>query len=198
MGLKKRIGRPPNREAPRSPALWESPAIDKQVDEILTSLDVPKIDAETRGIFQRMIHRQKYFGGDAKGRIIFIIRTITESNGNEGALIGPIVSAVSSCMEPRWVDLGLAWIEFFDSVGLEELLERIRALDFCDGSDLEGHLRAAIWRRLVRHFGPPKIAAPKKPPARPKMARPPGVSEQSWNDVVALRKKRPKAARMAA
>jgi hypothetical protein len=80
-----------------------------------------------------------------------------------------------------------------------ELLEQIRALDFCDEGDLENHLREAIRRRLVRRFGPPKIAVvPKKPPARPKMARPPGVSEQTWNEVIALRKKRPKSARMAA
>ena len=118
MGLKKRIGRPPNPEAPPTPALWESPGIDKQVDEILTALDMPKIDAETRGIFQRMIHRQKYFGGDPKGRIIFIIRAITESTGNEGALIGPVVRAVSSCLTPEIIDRGLEIIEAMDKIPL--------------------------------------------------------------------------------
>jgi hypothetical protein len=105
----------------------------------------------------------------------------------------PILRAVSSCMEQRWVDQGLAWIEFFDSVRLVELLDQIRSLDFCSEGDLETHLCSAIRRRLVRRFGAPKIAAPKKPPARPKMVRPPGVSEGSWQTVLALRK-RPKPA----
>lgn len=43
-------------------------AVAKQLDKILEALEVPPIDAETRGVFQRILHRQKYVGGDARGR----------------------------------------------------------------------------------------------------------------------------------
>jgi hypothetical protein len=82
-----------------------------------------------------------------------------------------------------------------------ELLEQIRTLDFCDEGDLDTHLREAIRRGLVRRFGAPNIAVvPKKPASpRPKTARPAGISEATWNDVLAMRKpKRPKPAQMAA
>jgi hypothetical protein len=54
----------------------------------------------SRGIFQRMLHRQKYFGGDGRGHITLLIRTILESEGNQDALIEPIISAVGLAMRP--------------------------------------------------------------------------------------------------
>lgn len=168
---KKRIGRPPNPEAPPTPALWESPGIDKQVDEILTALDMPKIDAETRGIFQRMIHRQKYFGGDPKGRIIFIIRAITESTGNEGALIGPVVRAVSSCLTPEIIDRGLEVIEAMDKIPLLSILETMRGLDAFDGYSLDHYYSIAIRNKLAAILKPAARSAAK--PAQVKQPKPP-------------------------
>jgi hypothetical protein len=46
-------------------------------------------------------YRQKYFGGDAKGQIIFIIRCILESSGNKNALL------VSSALTSTLTDTGL-------------------------------------------------------------------------------------------
>jgi hypothetical protein len=198
---KRKPGRPRNPVPPLKPALWEAPSVAKQLDNILNALEVGPIDAESRGIFQRMIQRQKYFGGDAKGRIIFTIRCITESNGNEGALIGPIVSAVSSCMTPELMNRGLKVIEACDQIPLLSILEKFRGLDAFDGYWLSHYFSIAIRNKLFNILGPAVVPQlPKKPPARPKTARPPMISEETWNDVLAMRKrsKRPKAARMAA
>jgi hypothetical protein len=62
----------------------------------------PQPDAQVRRTLQRTLHRtEKYFGGDGRGQITLLIRTIVESEGNQDALVEPIVSAVAMCMEPR-------------------------------------------------------------------------------------------------
>src|ERR1700688_1896626 len=105
----------------------------------------------------------KRFPAKGDELVTILLRTVFESSNGGAALTLPILRAVSYCMESRWVDRGLEWIEFFDTINLLELQEQIRALDFCDEGNLEQHLRDAIRRRLVRHFGPAKIAVPKKP-----------------------------------
>jgi hypothetical protein len=208
MGLKKRIGRPPKPpELTIAEPHHERQEFADRLQAIIDAVEIGDLPKDVRLFLQKKLRRHdllrsvdaKRFPAKGDERVTILLRTVFESSNGAAALTVSILRAVSNCMEPRWVDQGLAWIEFFDSVGLVELLEQIRALDFCDEGDLENHLREAIRRRLVRRFGPPKIAVvPKKPPARPKMARPPGVSEQTWNEVIALRKKRPKSARMAA
>jgi hypothetical protein len=143
------------------PSAWEAPAIATQVDEILLALEVPKIDAETRLIFQEIIHRQKYFGGDPKGRIIFIIRAITESEGNEGALIGPIVSAVSSCLTPEIINRGLAVIEAFDRIPLLAILETMRSLDLFSEDSIGSYYSVAIRNKLRAILQPAVLPAAK-------------------------------------
>jgi hypothetical protein len=206
----KRVGRPPKPpELTIAEAPYERQHFADRLQAIIDALEIGDLSKDVRLFLQKMIRRcdllrsvdAKRFTAKGDERVTILLRTVFESQNGAAALTMPILQAVSGCMEPRWVDHGLAWIEFFDSVGLVELLDRIRALDFCDEGDLEQHLRDAIRRRLVRRFGPPKIAAvPKKPPARPKTARPPGISAETWNDVLTLRKKsnRPRAARMAA
>jgi hypothetical protein len=171
MGLKKRIGRPPNPEAPPTPALWESPGIDKPVDEILAALEVPKIDAETRGIFQRMLYRQRYFGGDAKGKIILTIRCILESNGNESALIEPIVRAVSSCLTPELTDRGLQLIEAFDQIPLVSLLESMRGLDLFSEKSIGHYYGIALRNKLAKILKPSALTKPIKVKPVPKPPR---------------------------
>jgi hypothetical protein len=90
---------------------WETKAIARQVEEILASVEAPQIDAQVRLTFQRMLYRADKFVGDGRGDITLLIRTITESEGNQDALVEPIVSAVSMCMRPEWTGLGLKWIE---------------------------------------------------------------------------------------
>jgi hypothetical protein len=205
---KRRVGRPPKPPEPAEPPPYDRQEFADRLQAIIDALEIGDLSKGVRLFLQKMLRRcdllrsvdAKRFPAKGAEQVTVLLRTVFESNNGAAALTLPILRAVSSCAEPRWVDQGLAWIEFFDSVGLVELLDQIRSLDFCDEGDLETHLCSANRRRLVRRFGALKIAAPKKPPARPKLARPAGVSAETWSDVVAMRKKsqRPKAARMAA
>jgi hypothetical protein len=57
---------------------------------------------------QRLMHRQeKYFGGDGRGCVTLLVRTIMESEGNQDALVESIISAVALAMRPEWTSLGL-------------------------------------------------------------------------------------------
>jgi hypothetical protein len=196
----KRVGRPRRPAEPRNPEPHERQEFADRLQAIVAALETGDLANDVRLFLQKMLRRHdllrsvdaKRFHAKGEEEVTLLLRTVFESSNGAAALTVPILRAVSNCMEPRYVDHGLAWIEFFDSVRLVELLDQIRALDFCAEGDLETHLRAAIWRRLVRRFCPPKIAAPKKPPARPKMVRPPGVSEGSWQTVLALRKPKKK------
>jgi hypothetical protein len=165
------MGRPRNPPPPSLPNPWETPAIANEVSEILTALEVPAIDAETRGVFQRILYRQKHFGGDARGRVIFIIRCITESSGNEGALIGPIVSAVSSCVTPELTDRGLELIEAFDRISLLAILETMRGLDLF-GEKSIGHYLGIILHNKLAAILKPAVSKPAPVRAKPKAKRP--------------------------
>jgi hypothetical protein len=182
-----------------TPAAWESHPVAKQVQSVLDGLEAPPIDRATRSTLQRYLwRRQKHgdlfrdeWGSDGRGYITVLIRTILESEGNgPDALIDPIVSAVSSCMEPRWTEMGLKWIEAYDSIPLRALLQALRDLDAFEERDLSSHLSVAIRNRLRKILGPSVLPKPEpvKVKPRPKMVRPAGISEQSWNEVIALRK----------
>jgi hypothetical protein len=105
----------------------------------LIALEVPPVKTEVRQILQRRLYRKdKYFGGGGRGEVILICRCICESIGNEGALNEPIiVSAVASCLEPKFIDRGVALIEAFDKIPLVEILRTMRGLDlFSENSAL--------------------------------------------------------------
>jgi hypothetical protein len=124
----------------------------------------------SRGIFQRTLYRERYFGGDAKGQIIFVLRCIFESNGNENASIGPIVYAVSSCLTPELTNRGLdGVIEAFDKISLVGLLERMRSLDLFREDHLGSYLATSLRNKLHRILGPAKKPEPavKSKPKRP-------------------------------
>jgi hypothetical protein len=176
---------------------WEKPAIARAIQAILDSLEVSVTDPQARLTLQRQFYRrEKHFGGD-RGETTLLIRTITESEGNgPEAMIEPIVSAVSGCLRPEWTSKGLAFIEAFDQIPLVDILSKLRDLDLFPENELQRHYASGIQRRLWRIFGPDIVPEPVKAKPRPKLTRPSGVSERSWNDVLAIRKK--SARRMAA
>jgi hypothetical protein len=53
-------------------------------------MEVPPIDEPTRLRLQRLVYLLR------PQHVILLVRTIIESQGNDGALLEPIVSAVSS------------------------------------------------------------------------------------------------------
>jgi hypothetical protein len=100
-----------------------------------------------------------------------------ESKGNEGALVEPIASAVSSCLRPRWTSRGVAWIEAFDQIPLAATLQTL--VDLFGKEAAPQYLRDVLRRKLWQIFGPdvapvakPAKLAPKPPRA---LSRVPGV-----------------------
>jgi hypothetical protein len=169
----KRKGRPPLEVPPPPPMPWESKVVAKQVQNILDAMELSSIDDEVRLYFQRSLYRSKMFGGGGREKIILLIRTILESEGNEDALIEPIVNAVCSCMRPEWTDLGLVWIETFDKFKLTALLETMRSLDLFAEKDLGYHLGISLRNKLRPILEPlvpkpaPPIKAKRKLPTKP-------------------------------
>lgn len=149
---------------------WESKAFAKRVQEILDALEVPQVDNAVRLYFQRSLYVSDHLGLGGREKIILLIRTILESEGNEDALIEPIVHAVSFCMKKEWTDLGLAWIEAFDKIKLTEVLRTMRSLDLFAEKNLSYYLgislRNKLWpilEPLVRKPAPPVRAKRKSP-----------------------------------
>jgi hypothetical protein len=124
---KRKVGRPrlvddDNDDLPpppgivEKPAAWDCPAIAKQVQAVLDAVEAPQIDRETRLTLQRYLYRRtKYgdvfkddFGSDGRGYITLLLRTILESEGNQNALVEPIVSAVAGSMRTVWIRRALS------------------------------------------------------------------------------------------
>jgi hypothetical protein len=167
----KRKGRPPHDIPPPRPMVWESAGVAKAVQDILDALEVPPIDPASRYRLQRLFYIHDKFGdGDARGYITLLIRTILESENNQDALVEPIIHAVSSSMKPEWTNLGLAWIEAFDKIPLNALLQTMRSLDLFAEKNLGYYLGISISNKL-RPILQPLVPKP-APPVRAKRKRP--------------------------
>lgn len=122
----------------------------EQLTKLLSEMEVPPIDDAARLRLQRLM----YFHGPE--HVTLLIRTIIESAGNEGALIQPVISAVSEVMSRHrdWTDKGLAWIEAFDSIPLLATVETMRGLDIFEERSLARYLAVGLSNKL-RHLDPP-------------------------------------------
>ena len=149
------MGRPRKPPPPHDPMPWDKAVIAKQVQEILVAVEAPPVDdAEVRRTLQRVLYRSDQFGGDGRGEVTLLIRTITESTGNEDALVEPIVSAVRMCMRPEWTGLGLKWIESFDKIPLSAILQTMRSLDLFSEQSIGHYFSIALRNKLWGIFGP--------------------------------------------
>ncbi|SHJ97272.1 hypothetical protein SAMN05444159_2053 [Bradyrhizobium lablabi] len=83
-----------------------------------------------------------------------LIRTILESEGNQDALIEPIVSAVALCMLPEWTTKGLAWIEAFDKIPLTAIMRTMRGLDLFSEKTLWHYYAIALRNKLAAILEP--------------------------------------------
>jgi hypothetical protein len=131
---------------------------DSQLTRLLSDLEAPPIDDQSEGRLQRFLDR---FGQE---HVTLLVRTIIESEGNEGALVEPIVSAVSSLIifHPKWTDRGLAWIEAFDKIPLVAIVETMRGLDLFKETSLAHYLSMILSNKLR------KILEESPPPPNPK------------------------------
>lgn len=122
---------------------WNPRSAAEPVGEILAALEVDVGDA-TRRELEKIFQRREYFHGDGRGHLTLLIRTITESEGNEGALIATIVTAVNSAMRPQWTEKGLEWVAAFDRIPLLSILDNMRSLELFRELSLGEYLGVSI------------------------------------------------------
>lgn len=113
---------------------------------LLVALDAPQVTPEALERLQKVI---RYHGEE---RATLVIRTIIESEGNELALIEPVISAVSQVMSrrPDWPERGLAWIAAFDAIPLLQIVETMRGLEIFREESIGVHLAASLESKLAK------------------------------------------------
>jgi hypothetical protein len=108
-------------------APWYAPqARPGAAQRILAAMEAsPSVTDEVLARLQKLAERH------GEQHATLLVRTIIESEGNEQALVEPVISAVSSVMvwHPDWTNRGLAWIEAFDSLPLLQIVETMRGLN---------------------------------------------------------------------
>jgi hypothetical protein len=117
---------------------------------------VPRLKIEVRQILQRLLYRKdKYFGGDGRGEIILLLRCLLESSGNKDAIGKPlIVSAVAGCLEPKFIDRGVALIEAFDQIPMTTILNTMWGLDLFRESSLGLYYGIVLRNKLAAILEP--------------------------------------------
>jgi hypothetical protein len=124
----------------------------EQLKQLLIDIEAPPVDEPTRLQLERLVY---FFGPE---HVILTVRTIIESEGNEGALIGPVVGAVSSVirLHPKWADRG-------DSIPLLATVETMRRLDLFQETSLAKYLAMILTNRLWNTMEPPPLPPPPRP-----------------------------------
>jgi hypothetical protein len=140
---------------------------------LLKDLDAPPIDDAARARLEYLIARR------GRETVTLLIRTIIESDGNEDALIEPIIDAVASVMSwhPQWPERGLAWIEAFDDLPLMVILQVMRDLDLFKESNLSRYLSMSLRNKLAKVFEPPPPKPARKPYVYKRGSREPKVEQ---------------------
>lgn len=152
---------PKDPSALRLPERWDNEDTAREVRAILEALEAPPVDDAARLALQKHVFRSEWLrkmgfkSEDGRQHVTLLVRTIIESEGNQDALIEPIVSAVSSCMRKEWTDRGLQWIAAFDKIKLTEILATMRSLDLFSEKSLVRYLGMALDNKLRRILDPP-------------------------------------------
>lgn len=175
-GLPKRKSRPiakaakagpkqPASEAPPKPSFWAALAppevCAEEVQRILISHDRLDIEATARAKLERLLRYSD------ECDINLLIVTIIESDGNENALIAPVIEAVHSVMirHRAWTEMGSKWLEAFDQLPpLLSLIDDMRALDLFHEKALGKYLGMILINKLGKHFETSTVEPP--PPTR--------------------------------
>ena len=101
-----------------------------------------------------------------------MLRTIIESEGNESELIADVIGAISDLVRvhPRWVGLGLQWLEAFDGIDLAAIR---RTAKVANVQPLRVGIATLIAVELERILGPSRPPKPPKPPKVRSEPKPP-------------------------
>lgn len=138
-----------------------------RLQRLLIQLDRPLIDAAVRARLLRVLQFHD------EGHIVLLITTITESEGNENALVEPVVGAVSNVINqhPEWVARGGQWLEAFDQIPLMEMLQAMRALDLFRERTIGNYYAVALRNKLARVFAETDAPTARAEPNRTSAAR---------------------------
>jgi hypothetical protein len=130
---------------------------------LLVALDAPPVSPEALERLQKLI---RYRG---EQHATLVIRTIIESEGNELALIGPVISAVSDVMarKPDWPNKGVAWIEAFDEMPLLQIVETMRGLEIFREESIGTYLAVSLESRLAKLLTDAPAPEATKPAPKP-------------------------------
>jgi hypothetical protein len=160
-----------SKEVPVRPAVV--PDYGRELQDILSAMGVPLIDSQARVALQRVLRRADWLhrfapqaknNGLGRDQVVMTLRAILESEGNQNALVEPIVSAVATCVEPRFTDRGIDFIAAFDSIPLVATLEAMRGLELFRKSSIGHYLAIAIRNKLIRILEPAKSAKVEREP----------------------------------
>ena len=104
--------------------------------------------------------------------ITIVLRTIVESEGNEGELIADVIGAISDLVRthPRWVNLGLAFIEAFDQISLAQVRRTAKATGV---QPLRDAIMTLLCVELERLLGASKLPKAPKPVRTKREPKPP-------------------------
>ena len=125
---------------------------------------VPSSEARRRGprstccgnVVQRLILKH------GLPHAVIVLKTIIETEGNEGELIADVIHAISDLIRahPRWVGLGGIWLEAFDKISLAE----VRRIAKTTGvQPLRDAIMTLLCLRLEEILGPSKLPKPPRP-----------------------------------
>jgi hypothetical protein len=104
--------------------------------------------------------------------VTIVLRTIVESEGNESELVADVIGAISDLVRthPRWVNLGLAFIEAFDKISLAEIRKTAKATGV---QPLRDAIMTLLCLDLEKLLGPSRLPKPLKPPRIKREPKPP-------------------------
>src|SRR5664280_645725 len=135
-----------------------------QLFESLEITYIPSREAQRRGprstccglFVERLIRKH------GLPHITIVLRTIVESEGNENELIADVIGAISDLVRthPRWVNLGLAFIEAFDQISLAQVRRTAKATGV---QPLRDAIMTLLCVELDRILGPSKLPKAPKP-----------------------------------
>src|ERR1035437_3684291 len=137
---------------------------------------IPSREAQRRGplstccgnFVERLIKKH------GRPHVTIVLRTIVESIANESELIADVIGAISDLVRthPRWVNLGLAFIEAFDAISLAQVRKTAKATGV---QPLRDAIMTLVCVELEKLLGPSRLPKPPKPvkvklPPKPSLA----------------------------
>jgi hypothetical protein len=143
-----------------SPSVPPRAAACDPLDRILNALEIQIVPTrQRRGPNQTCASAalSRIWARHGADHLTLLLRAIVESEGNEHALIAPVIWAINDVMIacPAWPAAGLAWLEAFDGIDLVGLQRRAKPLGRVTGVTERGAVAGMLMERLHAALTPP-------------------------------------------